>query len=651
MPAAPKSPQSKKQGAPKAKGAVRAKSGCYTCRIRRKVSLVVSEYPTLPAYHHLQKCDEHQNQDGHCETCVRLRLQCLGFGAKRPEWLRESRNVSEMRDKIKGFLAAQGMIKGHSGTGHHALVVREPPTPTLSLSPSEAPRALPHMSAIRDQREWLGVEYHGGLHPHNPMRTTSPLKARLIVLTPTCLWTLGNSRSVVAVERPRLPAISSSFSPTYHAIYEDDMYYPPSLTTSLEDDVSSGLASYSMYPQMKPGGQMDDLLNHYLKNVMGLQYLLVDDIRIRNILQSSVTNHGAPRNAARLLSAVHVQLATYQNTSFVALQNEDIKCQYDGLLEVLRNDRKTEDDALAALSIISSFLFDGGRGPWQDWLGVSYDYAHSVFRGRDPRDALQTCGERTRFIIKTAIWFDVLAAITTQESPRFLHYIRQLYSPEASGIYDPTLPPSPELSMMSVMGCENHIVWALAEASALSVWKRQQQQHGCLSIPELVTRANNLDKTYLNPTPPPLYPTGTQSDTEIARELSSNIFRTATRVYVRSIVSGDFPHVPEIVEAIDETMAYVRKPQEHSLKVHTSVVRSTVFAFFICGALTDKPLIREEVNQMLCLSGEHSSMSTVGNSPRIRKLLEKIWENRAKSSPQTAVPWRETLRDANMLLV
>lgn len=37
MPVAPKSSPTKKNGAPKAKGAVRAKSGCYTCRIRRKV--------------------------------------------------------------------------------------------------------------------------------------------------------------------------------------------------------------------------------------------------------------------------------------------------------------------------------------------------------------------------------------------------------------------------------------------------------------------------------------------------------------------------------------------------------------------------------------------------------------------------------------
>ena len=38
---------SKKPGAPKAKGAVRAKSGCYTCRIRRKVG---SSRSSLPAH-------------------------------------------------------------------------------------------------------------------------------------------------------------------------------------------------------------------------------------------------------------------------------------------------------------------------------------------------------------------------------------------------------------------------------------------------------------------------------------------------------------------------------------------------------------------------------------------------------------------------
>ncbi|KAI5119122.1 hypothetical protein M0805_007868 [Coniferiporia weirii] len=107
---------SKRASSSKPKGAVRAKSGCYTCRIRRK------------------KCDEQQDNEGSCQTCVRLRLQCLGFGPKRPDWMREGNSVTELRGKIKGFLAQNGMIKGHSATSATGLR-------------SSPPSALPHPSA------------------------------------------------------------------------------------------------------------------------------------------------------------------------------------------------------------------------------------------------------------------------------------------------------------------------------------------------------------------------------------------------------------------------------------------------------------------------------------------------------------------------
>ncbi|KAJ7168478.1 fungal-specific transcription factor domain-containing protein [Mycena filopes] len=660
MPAAPKSPQtqSRKPGAPKAKGAVRAKSGCYTCRIRRK------------------KCDEHQNQDGHCETCVRLRLQCLGFGAKRPDWLRESRNVSEMRDKIKGFLAAQGMIKGHSGSGPRGsdpespfLRLDEdttpsssesPPTPTLTLSPSEPPRSLqPHQSAIREERtSWIGVEYPHSLHTTH-LRAASPFDHEGsshsshadMPLYPTSYnspnsivpW---NFHSVQHAQPERRPQNSSSFSPLYHPNYDDEMYYD----TILEDEVTP-TTTYSLY--LGPATVSDDLVTYYLGGVMNLQYLLADSASIRNIMFPSVTTPGPSRDAARLLAAIHYQRTAYCSETFRALQDQGTKDHYDEVLKVLKNPQRTEGDALAAISVISSFLFDGGIGDWEKWLPVSYDYVRSIFGASDPRDTLQTCPETTRFIIKAAIWFDVLAAITTQRAPRFLGFVRKLYSPKASMVYDPALPPSPELSMMSVMGCENHIVWVLAEASALALWKRDQLARGRLSIPDLVARASDLEAYLTSPSvlPPSsaatAYSDAAGPDIDVARTLASNIFRTATRVYLRSIVSGDFPHVPEISEAIDETMGYVRRAAAATAP-NTSkvVVRSTVFAFFICGALTDNPHLRQEVSDTLKLPG-----STVGNSARIRALLDGIWAGRSRNALDMPVRWRDVLQDANMLLV
>lgn len=203
MPAAPKS-SSSKRGTSKTKGAVRAKSGCYTCRIRRKVRIFVVIFICHSTFvGTLQKCDEQHDDSGRCQTCVRLRLECLGFGAKRPEWLRvslralrmslpddvymqESRNVTELREKIKGFLAAQGMIKGHSGSGprssdHEPPTLRlaeeysdsseSPPTPTLSLSPDSN---LHNTSSTRDEG-WVPIISSG-------YNSTSSWYLRLIYL-------------------------------------------------------------------------------------------------------------------------------------------------------------------------------------------------------------------------------------------------------------------------------------------------------------------------------------------------------------------------------------------------------------------------------------------------------------------------------------
>ncbi|KAG6907700.1 hypothetical protein DXG01_007756 [Tephrocybe rancida] len=137
-----------KTASPKQMGAVR---DCYTCRIRRK------------------KCDGWSDGSGRCMTCVRLRLECLGFGANRPDWLRESRSVDDLREKIKSFIAAQGMIKGHSGTAsrgaeaehpilqlsdNYSSASESPPTPTLSLTDPSRPHHI--TSNIRDDLFGMG---------------------------------------------------------------------------------------------------------------------------------------------------------------------------------------------------------------------------------------------------------------------------------------------------------------------------------------------------------------------------------------------------------------------------------------------------------------------------------------------------------------
>jgi hypothetical protein len=303
-----------------------------------------------------------------------------------------------------------------------------------------------------------------------------------------------------------------------------------------------------------------------------------------------------------------------------------------------------DDGAMAALHVVSAFLFDGGKGSWDAWLKVACIYANSILyhsRFHGPADALIHCSVKDAFIIKTAMWFDVLGSVTTRTSPYFLRTFRQIFHPHHSGIHDP----SPRLSMLDVMGCESHIVWAMAETSDLAAWKQRRIETGSLSVPDLVTRAKDIEASLSTPHAyPHAYPTA-NNDKEWERHQTAEIFRTSTRVYLRSVVSGDYPGVREIVESVEE--AIVSLSEIPHWRDDRSVVRSTVYGIFVCGCLTDHPSHRDFLRKLLQKQGAEN----VGNCSSVQQLLECVWDEWDHGSKRAPVRWRELLKDSKILLV
>ncbi|XP_006459067.1 hypothetical protein AGABI2DRAFT_191135 [Agaricus bisporus var. bisporus H97] len=98
-----------------------------------------------------------------------------------------------------------------------------------------------------------------------------------------------------------------------------------------------------------------------------------------------------------------------------------------------------------------------------------------------------------------------------------------------------------------------------------------------------------------------------------------------------------------------------KKPStELDRKIHKLVIRSTVFGFYITGALTDNLGYRKMIQEyLLDEAGEH-----VGNVKIIADLLQGIWRERGeegrRGEPRREVPWREKLLvngEAPVLLV
>ncbi|KAG5726235.1 Transcriptional regulatory protein pro-1 [Termitomyces sp. T112] len=631
-----KSSSNSKRGVPKQKGAVRAKSGCYTCRIRRK------------------KCDERPDGHGRCMTCIRLRLECLGFGAKRPEWLRESRNVAEVREKIKIFLASQGMIKGHSGTGprgaetesptlhlraeEYSESSESPPTPTLSLTDTSRPHHM--ISSIRGDPYSTGQEYaiSSNLYSvftgrdHSPFSQESVHDTSPYQLSPI----VDNNLSLVVS-----PALASSFGPLYHFNATEDMM-----------GVDYDTATYFLRnPEQTITHVVDEMLTHYRERVVKAQYLFADTA-MRDLICEIVMSHtpSRAREAASLLSSVHWQ--RFQNPNASAFESTDTQYRLAEIQNLLNRQDYSSDDAMAALHVISSYLFDGGGGNWEWWLETSCRYVDHLFsRYHNPAEALMRCTPKDVFIIKTSIWFDVLASVTTQRSPHFLQAIRSLFSPIQSKIEE--LDAEDSSSMMSPMGCHNQVVWALAETSHLFCWKQRQLANESLSIPTLVRMAAEIEEYLQPPVSPPYCATNMNG----CRALASEIFRASARLYLRVVVSGDHPHVEDIKESVQDTISYMQflncspscSAEVNGQTMSRSIVRNTVFGFFLCGAFSEQPDHRELIQSLLDREGDGA-----GNGGSIRHLLHEIWEQRDAARRQhssTVVNWRHGLARTKILLV
>jgi hypothetical protein len=352
---------------------------------------------------------------------------------------------------------------------------------------------------------------------------------------------------------------------------------------------------------------------------------------------------------------------------------------------LLLKDAYTTGEAFAALQIISAFLFDGGTGyRWHRWLKIACSYADSVLLDKKytgPAEALIRADETVQFVVKTTMWFDVLASITLGVAPHFLKVFRDIFNPNNN---PQKAQPLRQLSMMAVMGCENDIVWALSEVSALAQWKQEQQKKGTLSVPELVRLGQEIEK-HLTPAPAAYC----SDNLEVYRQYSSEIFRASTSVYLHSVVSGDFPAVPEIKKGVKDMIDCLNEipalepssptsasltatasnitnslagnslatpptsvsstPVDPSVWIFSrSVIRMTVFSIFICGCLTDDSGQRQALLSRL---KQQQSLEKIGNCDGITELLEDVWKKRDSGPCWQEVPWREALNKAEMLLV
>ncbi|KAJ6532035.1 fungal-specific transcription factor domain-containing protein [Mycena capillaripes] len=637
-----------------------SKGGCWTCRLRRK------------------KCDE--NREGNsCQTCIRLTIQCLGWGPKRPEWMRDKQAVEAYKADIKAQLTARGLIRGQPRSSllspmsgaqsrlHDGSIRR--PYPQHRRSADSSTSSLLNFDA--------GVDYayqYGG--PHQPRHSMFPAMP-------------GASNSAFY----HLPAVSFSDPSVASPVEFNANIFN---AHQFDSPISSAPGSTQIPPldfdfaQLGNGDGFDFAVrapspeqafplfaghsslqeNHciyYFEHVRKVQYIFAGNT-VTNVTCSMIVQEprGAVTNAVCALASLHytrMRVAHGLEAPETNPEHSTAKYFHDEAYFQLHNAKQvrgtySESDAIAALHLVWFSQLSGGATDWQPVFAVACDWVAQqtdLLTNDNPKLALQGLPVAGQLIVKLTLWLDIFSSLTMMRPPKYLALYKRLFGDLAGWHLQ-----SGEIRMDALTGCPEEVLLGIAEVSELSHWKAAEKRKGSLSNRDLIRRGDEIEQRLRKASSAapscaevdrtPLHPTLVQADSEAVdavpfpsnetRQVVAKIFSETVLLYLHTVLSDSNPGVPEISNSVGVIVQLLGQLPS------SEVDRALVFPICLAGCMTDDSNLRDFLKGRLQALDE-----SLGNLMRTRLLMEAVWQKRDISG--ATVDWRETMRERglNLLLV
>ncbi|KAI9061087.1 hypothetical protein FKP32DRAFT_1667804 [Trametes sanguinea] len=648
------------------------KGGCWTCRVRRK------------------KCDE-EREGNSCKTCLRLHIDCLGWGPKRPDWMRDKEKVAAYKADIKEKLSRMGLIRGQPRQPWH-LSASQPSTPGVA-GPGPQTRRQARGRNLLGVWTQLTEDLPGaGDHPHNILSSSSSRSSHLSPMLSL------------------LPTPTSAPMSDTHPIYG---YQAPNGSSSIAlsgDDARYGFLAtpaISMSVPPTPSIRMEEYIAYYFKNVRELQFVFFGEA-LANILYPLAQDHNGPVALSLCaLAALHHARTKMARSPEVPAEDPDSEHApsrqfYDrALYRLLQAPQSngtgqySDSDAVAAIQLVSYSVLGGGTMDWTAPLDFACEWLAQtgIYNEENPKLTLLGMSPAGRFAAKATMYIDVLSSITLKQPPRFLPLYKRLFGGGA-GFWANTASPRTggqhaELRMDALTGCPDEALLAIAEISALAHWKASELQNGSLSVRELIRRGDMIEKELqertrrVRPCSPDENDSGFQTglgggagglDMGVApaglpmamglpqgqqgmsgasrspripvdntRETIGDMFRETAMLYLHTVLSDSSPGVPEIINSVEQMM---RLLNELTLSVYD---RAVLLPLFLAGAMTSNQMMREVVKHRFFMQD-----ATMGNVLLAQTVMESVWMQRevvvratrpgGRPGPAIFGDWRDHLR-------
>ncbi|KAG8817567.1 hypothetical protein FRC19_011276 [Serendipita sp. 401] len=484
----------------------RAKSGCWTCRLRRK------------------KCDENKRTDGSCETCQRLKIECLGWGAKRPDWCRDKDKVEHYKQRIKhqvsfvnNFRASDELSKGTvppltpnstSNLGGNdpfstdAFEYEPVFMSDLADGPTSANPVDFYGQSTATSTSSSSSSHHHFNPPPPPPPSSQPPSA-LDLLDPseldlgTFLSHLPNSHHHL-MPQPLHPAHWSN--QTTPELRSSGDHNSPDLndgnggtgvnpiTSAIDQSMSTiGLIPSSASSSTSNAGPSATSNTTTTSNGLSTIPTIENPYGVvTNAICALASIHDTLTRKAAGLEAEDPESSTSLPRRFYEQANEQLmssKARNGGCYTSL--------DATAALQLVSFSVFVGGIRGWENALKIASDWYEKtgVTVHENPLRAMWELNLTAKFASRLTVWYDVLSSVTLHRPARFLStYQKMLRQDDRETFW------RKDLNMQATMGCPDGVLLAIAEVVELAHWRDQEKKRSSLSYRELNRRADLIEQ-------------------------------------------------------------------------------------------------------------------------------------------------------------
>ncbi|TEY71799.1 hypothetical protein BOTCAL_0086g00170 [Botryotinia calthae] len=572
---------------------LRSKSGCWTCRLRKK------------------KCDERKPSP--CSTCESLAITCYGYGTK-PDWMDNGPREKEMANSIKQIVKhtsrRKGRLTGSNGGPNNGVNTE---TSIINIAPKTATAPTRITSTASED-----TVYQKSSSVSSPARSSPSASAE------TSMGTTPESGNNFF----GTPAITSNEA---------------ALLMHFVDNVFP--LQYPMYkPEVAEGGR--GWLLSLLLNIKPLYHASIGlSAYHRGVVLREASSGGCTKpSIAEQESHLAICLTEFQ---------EAIRSAQDYPKDGVYGREICVGSSLAIMACVVQLvffeLFGVQKSSWQihlraatDFFGHGYrEHAAELGSWANVESAAITlptfCGLLDNepsiiflFLSGVVMWLDVVSCITTGKSPQLLDLHRMAFGRQ--------------IKLEKIMGCKDWVMTEIGRISILHESKRNELQSGTFDSHSFEAQADiirqtirrGLNEQFLtelritNPT------TKSHAESRISdQSIITRFFTRAACIYLELVVHG-FKVVeekPDLHRLIAEPLTILPN------LLHEDLFRAIVCPLYILGCVAKE---KERDTFRMMFSSPPLNDPFMHHRSTILPLLEKVWILRDTHSEK--VSWESVLQ-------